>query len=352
MKLHRRYLGSIAYAANATRTLEIPRNYALVALDLKLVVSLTRTASVAGAAADCKDCAPAQLVRNLTVKANGSDTIKSIDMETLHRHNELTYGVRPQIDANVLRGFAVIAQAVCPSIFARIPFAMPRAIKEVDTLLDTAALSSLDLIVTWGVGADIMNDLYNTDGVVTIVDAILHVTAIEYLGVPAGSKFMLYNQWVKQSQVLATTARHQIKLPVGNVYRGLLIKTSSAGNQVATILPFGLAVLNEITLRSGTEVYVNEIAGILACQNRLEQQVEVIDTMPGLLANVEVDHKLQALNLLGYYYIDFCRDGRLSEALDTRMLSDLELMLQVVYIGVHDFIDVYADELVLPAVTA
>ena len=350
MKLHRRYLGSIAYAANATRTLEIPRNYALVALDLKLVVSLTRTASAAG---DCKDCAPAQLVRNLTVKANGSDTIKSIDMETLHRHNELTYGVRPAINAETLGGFAAIAAAYCPTIFARIPFAMPRAIKEVDTLLDTAALSSLDLIVTWGAGRDIMNDAFNAGaGVVTIIEAVLHVTAIEYLGVPAGSKFMLYNQWAKQSQVTATTIRHQIKIPVGNVYRGLLLKTSSAGNQVDTILPFGLALLNEITLRSGTEVYVNEIAGILACQNRLEQEICVPDRMPGTAGVVAVNHRLTERPLLGYYYIDFCRDGRLSEALDTRMLSDLEFILQVVNIGLTDFIDVYADELVLPAVTA
>jgi len=350
MKLHRRYLGSITYAANATRTLEIPRNYALVALDLELVVSLTRTLATAG---DCKDCAPAQLVRNITIKANGSDTIKSIDMETLHRHNELTYGVRPHIDAEVLKGFLAQAQAVCPRIMARIPFAMPRAIKEVDTLLDTAALSSLDLIVTFGTGADIMNALYNVDGAVTIVEARLDVTAIEYLGVPAGSKFMLYNQWVKESQVTAATTRHQIKLPVGNIYRGLLIKTISDDNQVNTILPYSLAAMNEIVLKSGTEHYVDQIAGILQSENRLEQQIQVPDTLAGLVAVVATNHRLTEHNLLGYYYIDFCRDGRLSEALDTRMMSDLELLLNVANPSPgHDFIEVYADELILPAVTA
>jgi len=350
MKLHRRYLGSLTYAVNATRTLEIPRNYALVALDCHLLANLDRV--VGASAGDPKDCAPAQLVRNLTVKANGSDTIKSIDMETLHRHNEITYGVRPEINAEVLLAHGALND-VCPDVFARIPFAMPRAIKEVDTLLDTAALSSLDLIVTFGAGRDIMDDLYDpAAGDVTINNAVLHVTAIEYLGVPAGSKFMLYNQWVKESQVTATTTRHQIKLPVGNVYRGLLIKTISNGRPVNTIMPYSLIAQSEITLKSGTEVYVHEIGGILACQNRLEQQIQVPEPLHGGAA-APVDHRLTEANLLGYYYIDFCRDGRLSEALDTRMMSDLELLLNVVsVVPGHDFIEVYADELILPAVTA
>lgn len=344
MKLHRRYLGYVNYAENATRPLEIPRNYALVALDLHLIVKLSREA---GSEGEAKDVAPAQVVRNLTVKANGSDTIKSIDMETLHRHNELYYGVRPHISAAAVEGYGALTNEYM-HVCARIPFAMPRAIKQVDTLLDTAALSSLDLIVTWGTGMDIMNDTF--DGAsCTIHEAVLHVTAVEYIGVPADTVFMLYNQWVKQKQVTATTGRFQIKLPVGNIYRGLLLKTHSDGDQVNTILPLSLTALNEITLKSGTEIYLNMLAGVLQAQNRLTQQMQVPELITDAAA---VNHRLLETGLLGYYYIDFCRDGRLSEALDTRVLSDLEFMLQVVSVGTADFIDVYADELMLPAVTA
>lgn len=342
MKLHRRYLGSITFADSATRTMPIPRNYALVALDLHLICKISRAAGSDGAP---KDCAPAQLVRNLTVKANGSDTIKSIDFETMHRHNELTYGVRPFINSDAARGYGALTDEVM-SIACRIPFAMPRAIKQVDTLLDTPAMSSLDLIVAFGTGLDIMNDATDC-ATVTVTDCILHVTAIEYLGVPANSKFMIYNQWVKQQEVTATTARFQLKLPVGNVYRGLLIKTVSDGDQVNTIMPLSLTALNEITLKSGTEVYLNMLAGILQAQNRLTQQIQVPELVTDAAA---ISHGLIEQGLLGYYYIDFCRDGRLSEALDTRVLSDLEFMLQVVSVGTADFIEVYADELMLPAV--
>ena len=347
MKLHRRYLGYVNYAENATRPLEIPRNYALVALDLHLIVKLSREAGSEGGP---KDVAPAQVVRNLTVKANGSDTIKSIDMETLHRHNELHYETRPYIDADAITGgsgYGALTNEVM-HVCARIPFAMPRAIKQVDTLLDTAALSSLDLIVTWGTGMNTMNDAF--DGAsLTIHEAVLHVTAVEYIGVPADTVFMLYNQWVKQKEVTATTGRFQIKLPVGNIYRGLLLKTHSDGDQVNTILPLSLTALNEITLKSGTEIYLNMLAGVLQAQNRLTQGIQVPEIITDAAA---VNHRLHETGLLGYYYIDFCRDGRLSEALDTRVLSDLEFMLQVASVGTADFIDVYADELMLPAVTA
>jgi len=344
MKLHRRYLGYVNYAENATRPLEIPRNYALVALDLHLICKISREAGSEGGP---KDVAPAQVVRNLTVKANGSDTIKCFDMETLHRINEIYMGVRPHISADAAEGFGALTNEYM-HVCARIPFAMPRAIKQVDTLLDTAALSSLDLIVTWGTGMDIMNDTF--DGAsCTIHEAVLHVTAVEYIGVPADTVFMLYNQWVKQKQVTATTGRFQIKLPVGNIYRGLLLKTHSDGDQVNTILPLSITALNEITLKSGTEIYVNMLAGVLQAQNRLTQGMQVPELITDAAA---VNHRLLETGLLGYYYIDFCRDGRLSEALDTRVLSDLEFMLQVVSVGTADFIDVYADELMLPAVTA
>jgi len=341
MKLHRRYLGQINYAESATRTMPIPRNYALVALDLHLFCKLSRAA---GSAGEVKDCAPAQLVRNITVKANGSDTIKSIDFETLHRHNELTFGVRPFINSENLVGYGALTDEYA-QIACRIPFAMPRAIKQVDTLLDTPAMSSLDLILTFGTGLDIMNDAADS-ATVTVTDCVVHVTAVEYLGVPAGSKFMIYNQWVKQQEVTATTNRFQLKMPVGNVYRGLLIKTHSDGDQVNTIMPLSLTDLNEITLKSGTEVYLNMLAGILQAQNRLTQQIQVPELITDAAA---VNHRLVEHGMLGYYYIDFCRDGRLSEALDTRVLSDLEFMLNVEAVGDADFIEVYADELMLPA---
>ena len=97
MKLHKRYLGCINWpGANQVTTFALPRNYALVALEFELVADLTRAATAADGGGPC-DSAPAQLVRNMDVIVNGSDTIKHTDFETLHRKNQIQFGTRPRI---------------------------------------------------------------------------------------------------------------------------------------------------------------------------------------------------------------------------------------------------------------
>jgi len=334
---------------NQMRSFEIPRNYALVALEFELVADLTRTATSADGGGP-KDSAPAQLIQSLDLIANGSDTIKHMDFETLHRKNEQQFGVRPRIYAEDWSGYADAADKVL-KVAARLSFAMPRAIREPDTLLDTAAMSSLDLAVTWGAGLDTMNDTWPGTGtvpVVTVNDAKLHITAIEYIGVPAGTTFGLWKESWKRKQVTAVDNAFQIKLPygAGMNYRSILIKTHSDGDQVDTILPYnGLAVLNKMTLKSGTETYLYEIAQLLQVQNRLANGLQVPERTGSAAA---LNHRLQELVQEGYYYIDFCRDGRLSEMLDTSYLSDLELVLEVANPGTNDFIDVYYDHLFMP----
>ena len=350
MKLHKRYLGCMNWpGANQMRSFEIPRNYALVALEFELVADLTRTATSADGGGP-KDSAPAQLIQSLDLIANGSDTIRHMDFETLHRKNEQQFGVRPRIYAEEWSGYADAADKVL-KVAARLSFAMPKAIREPDTLLDTAAMSSLDLAVTWGAGLDTMNDTWPGTGtvpVVTVNDAKLHITAIEYIGASANVNYALWKESWKRKQVTAVDNAFQIKLPygAGMNYRSILIKTHSDGDQVDTILPYnGLAILNKITLKSGTETYLYEIAQLLQVQNRLANAMQIPERTGSAAA---LNHRLQELVQEGYYYIDFCRDGRLSEMLDTSFLSDFELVLEVANPGTNDFIDVYYDHLFLP----
>jgi hypothetical protein len=344
MKIHRRYLGCVNWPGeNQQSTFPIPRNYPLVALEFELVATIARAAGTTGGPCDS---APAQLVRSLELVANGQDTIKRMPMDTLHRKNELQFGVRPRIYSEALAGFAEIAaNGSTVKVAARMSFAMPRAIRQIETLLDTAALSSLDLLVTFGAGLDIMNDTF--DGAsVTVEDAKLHITAIEYIGVVGWNLAIWKENW-KRKQVTGVDNAFQVKLPYGSnlAYRSILIKTHSDADQVDTILPYnGLAILNKMTLRSGTEVYCYEIAQLLQVQNRLAYGIQVPERTGTAAA---LNHRLQELVLEGYYYIDFCRDGRLTEMLDTTMLSDLELVLEVANPGSADFVEVYFDH-VLP----
>jgi len=351
MKILEREIGSLDFAENQTRTLPLPRNYAYRRLNLTLVADVYREAGVTGGGA--KDSAPAQLVKNIMIRANGRDVIKNIDMESLHRINQIAHGIRPQIAAEGWEGYAVIivGDKIEISVSACIDFEMWRAIRPIDTLLDSAGLATLELIVTWGTGNDTMNDAYDPAGAgVTVADAKLWVSSVESVGVPAGTAFMTNKEYMIRSQVTAASARHQIQMPVGNLYRWLILKTHSDGDQVKTILPFALANQNTITLQAGTEVFKYRIAGTLSYDNRLDYMIEV----PELLqqgAAAAIDHRLTEYPLEGYYVLEFVKDGRLTECLDTSRLSSLELILDVAHPGTEDFIDVFPCELIRPPVT-
>ena len=107
MKILEREIESITYAANQTATIRLPRNYAYRKLCLTLMASISRAAGATDGQA--MDSAPAQLVKNIVIRANGRDVIKNYDMQALHRINQITHGTRPHISADGLKDFAIIA---------------------------------------------------------------------------------------------------------------------------------------------------------------------------------------------------------------------------------------------------
>jgi len=351
MKILEREIGSVEYAASQTRTLPLPRNYAYRTLSLLLVAKMTRETTASTSSELPKDCAPAQLVRNIMVRANGRDVIKNYDMETLHRLDELRHGVRPHIYATAWAGGDDVSQAAELKVAARIDFEMWRAIRPIDTLLDSAGLATLELIIQFGTGMDTMSDGWQGEaGAAVVVDsAMLYISSVEAVGVPAGTAFMANKEYMIRSQVTAASAKHQIPLPVANLYRSFVLKTHSDGEQCDSILPFSTTDQKTITLRAGTEVFKYRIAGGLQADNRLECGIQVPERLGSAAA---LNHALQELVLEGYYLLEFVKDGHLTECLDTSKLSSLTLELDVAHPGTNDFIDVYPCELLMPPLPA
>ena len=341
MKILEREIGSITYAAGQTRTLALPRNYAYRSLQLKLACLLDRVVGATGGAP--KDSCPAQLVQSIMIRANGRDVIKNLDLETLHRLNQIRHGVRPHISApEDWDGYDVISDSV-QVIHAQLDFAMWRAIRPIDTLLNSAGLATLDFIVTFGNPDDVMNDAYDpATGGISVDSATLYIAAIESVGVPPGTRFMVNKEYMIRSQVSATSTSHQVQLPVSNLYRAFVLKTHSDGDQVNTIL-------NSIQVKAGTEVFKNRYASFLQMDNRLECGIEVPNVDSDAAA---VDHYMLEHLLEGYYLLEFVKDGRLTECLDTSQLSSLELLLDVNAVGTSDFIDIFPVELIRPPVEA
>ena len=347
MKILEREVGSLVYAANQVRTLPLPRNYAYDNIQLLLICDLTRAATAADGGGP-KDSAPAQLIRNVQVIANGRDVIKNYDMDSLHRMNEIYHGVRPYIYSHDWHGYADAADKTM-KVAAQIDFSMPRVVRPIDTLLDAAGLATLDLVITFGAGIDTMDDTWPGTGTaesVTVNSATLFVSTVERVGVPAGSNFMTNKEYMIRKQITAVNNKLQVSLPYANLYRQFILKTHSDGNQVDTIFPFSALAQNTITLSSGTEVYKYRIAAALQASNRLHRELQVPERIG---SGAALDHSLQELLLEGYYLLDFCPDGHLTECLDTSRLSGLELILDVANPGTNDFIDIFPTELIVPA---
>jgi len=346
MKILEREIESATYAAGQTATIRLPRNYAYRKLCLTLMASISRAAGATDGQA--KDSAPAQLVKNIVIRANGRDVIKNYDMQALHRINQITHGTRPHISADGLKDFAIIAvdSEITASVSAFIDFEMWRCVRPIDTLLDAAGLATLEMIITWGAPNDVMDSTYDpAAGGVVIKDAKLFVSAIESVGVPAGTTFLTNKEYMIRSQVTAASNRHQIQLPVSNLYRHLILHTHSDGIDTCNILPFTLVLQNTITLQAGTEVFKYRIAGCLGNDNRLDCALAVPERHPPVAA---IDHAMIEYALEGYYLLEFVKDGRLTECLDTAKLSQLDLILDVAKPGTNDFIDVYPCELIRP----
>lgn len=331
MKILEREVGSITFAANQQRTLQLPRNYAYRMIMLKLVANLSWTETTAGVV---KDSAPAQLVRNLMVRVNGRDVVKNIDLETLHRLSQIRYGTRPKV---VSPANTTAAANQDLEVHAFLPFAMWRSVKPVDSLLDSSGMATLELIVDFGVGNDVFGGAYG--GTVTVNSCTLYVASIEAVGVPAGTQFMVNKEYRITSQVTAANASHQINLPVSNLYRCFVLKTVSDDVLVNTIL-------TSIQLKSGTEVYKQRLGGFLQMDNRLDYSLECPVALAAALGGASYANRL----LDGYYMLEFVRDGRLTECLDSSRLSSLELILNVAHPGTNDFIYVYPVELIVPPV--
>ena len=351
MKILEREIQAVTFAANQTSTIPLPRNYAYRDLNLTLIASMWRAAGAS--AGDAKDSAPAQLVRNIMIRANGRDVIKNIDMESLHRINQIAHGTRPVISSDGWAGHAAIdvGAPVTLLVCARIDFEMWRAVRPIDSLLDSAGLATLEMIITWGTANDTMTPNYDpAAGGCVVAAAQLFVSSCEAVGVPEGTQFIMNKEYMIRSQVTATSNRHQIQLPVGNLYRWLILKTHSNGYQVCTMLPFTLANQNTITLQAGTEVFKYRMAGPLNFDNRLDYMSEVPELT---LSAAAINHRLTENGVEGYYVLEFVKDGHLTECLDTSRLSSLELILDVVLVGTTaDFIDIYPCELIRPPVQA
>jgi len=336
-----RELNPLTFAANQTSTLQLPRDYSYDRIFFRLKGTVYR--GVGASAGKPKDLSLAHLVRRIEIRKNGREVIKSIDMATLMRINQIMYGTLPKYKQTVYNaifgsGAAITNQwddyaAVTTGanahdfdICAVLDLGMPRASRRNDTLLDSTArggVSTLDLIITWGAANDVMTAAYGASGTGVAFDLTptLAIATGEYIDIDSPddpyTPYSVFKQYGIQKAITATNTKEQIEIGVGNFYRGFVLKTYADDVQSDTIL-------NNITLRSGTDVIKLRSAMALQGDNKLEYGLETWPT--------------------GYYFLDLVHDGHLAKMLNTSNLSSLTLELDVTKRGTNCFVEVFPME--------
>ncbi len=308
-------IGKTEYKASAADALDLPRKYLYRDLILNVDGSLTITTAGSPVLKAGGMGSALKMVKRVEVIANGRDTIKSISADAIAAKNMFLFGSKPKLTET---GITAATHAFGGII--HLPFSMPRTIREIDTLLNSGKLSTLELRVTYGADDEMFATAPTTFSIVK-VDVIAHYN----FGIRLDGKdepYSAYKEAYIEKDVVAASSEFQILLSVGNRYRGFLIECESDGDMVDTII-------NKVTIKSGTDIY---------------KAIE--------WAELQEDNRkkfgLQAQTFVGYGYIDHCPEGRLVDALDASNLSSLEMILDVAHPGTTDKVRVYPCEIVPP----
>ena len=316
MKPLKRRIGDLAYtSAGSVSTLQLPRNFNYRSLICRLAGSVIVSGGSGAGAPHVYGAYRA--ISKIEVIANGRDTLISVAPEHLQILNTIDYGTVP-VFLNPTNDTAATYSFNCSFV---VPFEVRRSVRPIDTLLPSAGLSTLDLKVTWGAGADMFTGSVDFTSAAIQTSTTLNVQSFEEIGALPGA--VSVSKMYTMTRVLSASANsnYQVQVSVGNLYRGFLVQTNVAGVMADTII-------DGFSLESGTEVF----------QKWLSND-EVLDYNK-LAFGLET-------RLVGNHYLDFLdSDGFMSEILDTRGLSGLDLILNLAAVAGN--LIIVPNEIIIP----
>lgn len=319
MKPLKRRVGQANYTqAGSVTTIELPRNFSYRKLMCRLAGSVV-VAGGSGAGAPHVRGAY-RVISRVELIANGRDTILSLPGEAFEVFNRIDYGCAPS-SLNPTNDSAATYPFNASFI---IDLALKRGVRPIDTLFPALGMSTLDLKITWGAGADMFTGAVDFTSATIQTTTELVVESFEEIGeLPKG--IALNKIFMIDRVVTAASTNYQIQIPTGNTYRGFLFHTNVDNVPVDTML-------DGISIESGTVVYQKWLS--------IEELIDYNKLQYGLESS-----------LVGWYNVDFMdSDGFISEILDARNLSGLDAIINVALPGgTTRRVVVYPQEVILPA---
>jgi hypothetical protein len=269
---------SITFSSGALRSRELPKT---VYKGLWLKLSITHTNGVGPTIT--ADSLMAVLSK-INIVINGQDQLKSVPFRHIFYRNQYDFSIAPQsslFTTNSVQGTSYV--------WAYLPFAMTRSLNPEDTVLDARKFQSLMLEANWG--SSIGTNVTSLDS------GTLKIYTDEYSNVDENFAGGRHEENVVSRNLDATGSR-TLELEVGsnNQYRRLWIYTRNSSAALSNVQ------IDNLIVKSRAFNYDNINADALQQFNAWE---------------------FAQSPQTGLYVLDFTRDGKLTQRIDARNLSEL-----------------------------
>jgi len=312
-QVRRRPQGNVQYQADSKESISLSRGMVFRELFLRLTGNVTPVNAAGNTQALTLHGDEWAAVKRIDLIANNTDVLRSISGNQLWWLDYFLFGVPPDVTPVLGDGVAV---AVPFDSHLILPLWMPRSLRPMDTALDARELSDLKIEITWGNYTDIQAAA--TD---FATDPVLEVHSLESFG--AKGPFSQWRIYAIEKEITATSAKFQVRLPVGPMYRGFLMNFTDAGKDSG-------AILNNFRLVSGPTVYADVPALLLNELDRLRMSISRFWNDAAAAGLYDALRRGSTYNSVeGWYFYDHVTDGYLSESVDTLGFSEFELELDV-----------------------
>jgi len=309
-QIRKRFQKTVAFSSNKKVNEDLGRGFVYREIYLRLTGAATITAGNNSAANTARGDEWG-VVKRIDLVANNTDVIKSISGNVLWWLNYFLYSQQPHVTPTI--GDETTANPAFDSTLI-LPLWMPKSVRPIDTALDARQLSDLKTEITWGTYTDI-----NSAATAWTTEPKIDVHSLESFGI--GGAFSQWRVYEIEKTITASTSRFQVKLPVGNMFRGFLINTTDDGVDANDIL-------NNFKWKSGTNVFADQPAKVLQQAHALREALP--RELGGQTSDAYFKHRRSDdNNVEGWYYYDHVTDGLNSEAVDTAGFSEIELELDV-----------------------
>ena len=252
----KRRVAQVPVVFGTSVTVDLPRGYDIESVFFYLSGSITL--SSAGTAVRAES--PMGLVQRAEIIADGRNTIASVRADAMQQYSPVR---RSQGARTAPLGFAISTAYTFNGSFV-IDQQMVDGIRPKDSNLRTSGMSLLQCRLTFGQATDMFTgtpvgalsttfvDVFTSE-LVEIADEQGEVTTPLYL----------IKRSYQDVSISGANSNLEIPLPVGNLFRGCLLRASSAGEPSA-------AVLNNVILRSGVDVRINLPIADLRISNQMD----------------------------------------------------------------------------------